>query len=947
MTSDFGFVEIPVDEIKFLECIGAGQFGEVYRANWKGKEVAVKKTLCFDVEARVLASLRHKNIIGFHGACTQVPNSFLVTEYAQEGSLYSLLEGMEELDVNVIVKWLLDIANGVQYLHHDAPVNMIHRDLKSLNVLVCDIPERFLLKICDFGSSKQLSSQTQSFANAGTVSWMAPEVIQNQHVTEKCDVWSFGVIVWEIVTLEVPYENMEPFSILWLVAKQNMRLPIPSTCPESLKNLMCTCMSTDPASRPAFTAIVRQLLEMDEDEELFDDLKTFLTDKNKWVNELDKVMKAFSDLEADANKLANERRILEQKENELKLRERALIEQRHSTSFVNNNVPNPDTAFEHAIRSQFSTTVEAQHWSVAEVAAWLSVLPDVDVYTDVFRENEISGKVLLSLTDDILQNALGIKPFGHRYLLLDHIKNIQRSTDFPPLFAPVEELSDAAVPESFKVELKWTYSWKEVVGKKKSHRFEFKLQSVNPEYDSYIKNVEYIVASRRFTSTNPIEICNKAPFVTSGTYRKKAPTLNIKIYFRGPQFRRKTHKESFVLNKQFPKSGVIEVQLKSRQANIKLKRGNETISGSVHHTKDVALSPREPSTPSTPSKINLFNAWNKRKGVKERYTMSSTSTAYEYTATEPCESEEKDVPSIITDFPEDERDVDDFVLRGTSTRESSYLFDEKMMMLKLEKSASLSHESSALSMDQTSVTHRSMIEFAASELQTSVSKEVEVIDTHSRTSSTSTAILPQVVAQDTDDKMTVIKDGILHARNTDADTTHWSSGVGDENGTKPKRDEEVESANVNNSSSGNNKSSNNGGKNSTSQYVVLPNLSTFNIAMSDCAVDRDDESVYSISNSVFSSGSGTPTSLRSRSSSHSRPSRPNSSMSYKAVAAQKRPMKKQNKKVGQGVGGTNKKGSSKTSPTKHHHQGQGQGQGQRQRQRQLHCQMPLLFHQHP
>ena len=142
------------------------------------------------------------------------------------------------------------------------------RDLKSLNVLVCEDPrtdDGYVLKICDFGSSRQLSRDTKSVTSAGTVSWMAPEVIRNEHVTEKCDVWSFGVIAWELVTLEVPYAGMEPYSVLWRVAKFGMRLHIPAECPHKLADLMGVCMAQDPAMRPSFEQIVRRLDELGHD----------------------------------------------------------------------------------------------------------------------------------------------------------------------------------------------------------------------------------------------------------------------------------------------------------------------------------------------------------------------------------------------------------------------------------------------------------------------------------------------------------------------------------------------------------------------------------------------------------------------------------------------------------------------------------------------------------
>ncbi|CAB4005092.1 mitogen-activated kinase kinase kinase MLT isoform X2, partial [Paramuricea clavata] len=133
------YVEISFEDLEFYECIGWGSFGSVYRACWKSKEreVAVKKVLRLDNEAEVLSLLSHRNIIQFYGVLNSSPNYGLVTEYASLGSVYSYCsDGSKELQFEQIVKWATDISKGMNYLHYEAPFKIIHRDLKSKNVVI-------------------------------------------------------------------------------------------------------------------------------------------------------------------------------------------------------------------------------------------------------------------------------------------------------------------------------------------------------------------------------------------------------------------------------------------------------------------------------------------------------------------------------------------------------------------------------------------------------------------------------------------------------------------------------------------------------------------------------------------------------------------------------------------------------------------------------------------
>ncbi|XP_042558805.1 mitogen-activated protein kinase kinase kinase 20 [Clupea harengus] len=215
------FVQIRFNDISFHENCGGGSFGSVYRAHWvsQDKEVAVKKLLKIEKEAEILSVLSHKNIIQFYGAILEAPNYGIVTEYASGGSLYEYLSSVESEEMNMgqVMTWAVDIAKGMHYLHSEAPVKVIHRDLKSRNVV---LTADKLLKICDFGASK-FQSHTTHMTLVGTFPWMAPEVIQSLPVSETCDTYSYGVVLWEMLTREVPFKGFEGLQVAWLVVEKH------------------------------------------------------------------------------------------------------------------------------------------------------------------------------------------------------------------------------------------------------------------------------------------------------------------------------------------------------------------------------------------------------------------------------------------------------------------------------------------------------------------------------------------------------------------------------------------------------------------------------------------------------------------------------------------------------------------------------------------------------
>ncbi|KAI3975407.1 hypothetical protein MKX01_004494 [Papaver californicum] len=256
--------EIPWEDIQTGERIGLGSYGEVYHADWNGTEVAVKKfldqDLCGDAleqfrcEVRIMLRLRHPNVVLFMGAVTRPPNLSILTEFLPRGSLYRLLHRPNiHLDEKRRLRMALDVAKGMNYLHTSHPT-IVHRDLKSPNLLV---DKNWVVKVADFGLSRlKHHTYLSSKSTAGTPEWMAPEVLRNEPSNEKCDVYSFGVILWELTTLRMPWSGMNPMQVVGAVGFQNRRLEIPKEVDPAVAKIICDCWQNDPNLRPPFAQLM-------------------------------------------------------------------------------------------------------------------------------------------------------------------------------------------------------------------------------------------------------------------------------------------------------------------------------------------------------------------------------------------------------------------------------------------------------------------------------------------------------------------------------------------------------------------------------------------------------------------------------------------------------------------------------------------------------------------
>ncbi|KAG8444758.1 hypothetical protein GDO86_009797 [Hymenochirus boettgeri] len=255
------FEEIDYKEIEVEEVVGRGTFGVVCKAKWRGKDVAIKQIeseserKAFIVELRQLSRVNHPNIVKLYGACLNPV--CLVMEYAEGGSLYNVLHGAEPLPYYTAahsMSWCLQCAQGVAYLHSMKPKALIHRDLKPPNLLL--VAGGTVLKICDFGTACDI--QTHMTNNKGSAAWMAPEVFEGSNYSEKCDVFSWGIILWEVITRRKPFDEIggPAFRIMWAV-HNGTRPPLIKNLPKPIESLMTRCWSKDPPQRPSMEEIVK------------------------------------------------------------------------------------------------------------------------------------------------------------------------------------------------------------------------------------------------------------------------------------------------------------------------------------------------------------------------------------------------------------------------------------------------------------------------------------------------------------------------------------------------------------------------------------------------------------------------------------------------------------------------------------------------------------------
>ncbi|KAI3380098.1 hypothetical protein SNEBB_010670 [Seison nebaliae] len=279
---------------------GAGAYGSVYSAKWNYLEDNRKNSIKVAVKipnqsftkndnkdevvkeasyCRSHNELSHKNIVKIFGIVEIVErhNYGIIMELCAGGTVFDAIHTLHNLSSSVIINWALQVASGLKYLHHHCRPAIIHRDMKSPNILIYEQMDnirqlddnelkRCILKLSDFGVAKEIDfdicSREIVSKIVGTNSWTAPETFREQCYTKYTDVWAFGVYAWELLTCEIPYKDLIACQITYGVAVGKIQLIIPSDCPDDYRTLLENCWHYTPKMRWDFTRIYEELLKM-------------------------------------------------------------------------------------------------------------------------------------------------------------------------------------------------------------------------------------------------------------------------------------------------------------------------------------------------------------------------------------------------------------------------------------------------------------------------------------------------------------------------------------------------------------------------------------------------------------------------------------------------------------------------------------------------------------
>ncbi|KAK8958717.1 Serine/threonine-protein kinase HT1 [Platanthera guangdongensis] len=268
---------VDLSELYLGARFASGAHSRLYHGRYKNQPVAVKIIRIpddeedgvmgarlekqFARETTFLSYLSHRNVIKLAGAREKSPIFFIITEYLHGGSLRAFLRKLDHspLPLDMLISIALEVARGMEYIHSQG---VIHRDLKPENIL---FDHNFCVKIADFGVACEEAYCDELEDDAGTYRWMAPEMIKHRPYGRKVDVYSFGLLLWEMNTGAIPYEDMSPVQAAFAVVNKNIRPTIPGDCSVVLRALIEQCWSTFPEKRPEFRQIVKFLKQYESD----------------------------------------------------------------------------------------------------------------------------------------------------------------------------------------------------------------------------------------------------------------------------------------------------------------------------------------------------------------------------------------------------------------------------------------------------------------------------------------------------------------------------------------------------------------------------------------------------------------------------------------------------------------------------------------------------------
>lgn len=253
--------EIDRKSLRFVRKLGHGQFGEVWEGLWNNTTPVAIKTLKpgtmnprdFLSEAAIMKKLRHPKLIQLYAVCTLEEPIYIVTELMKYGSLLEYLQSPRGVVLRLtgLIDMAAQIASGMAYLESQ---NYIHRDLAARNILVA---ENNIVKIADFGLARLIKEDIYEAREGARfpIKWTAPEAALESKFTTKSDVWSYGILLTELVTHgRIPYPGMSNAEVLHQI-ENGYRMPVPPNCPMALYEIMLECWRKDPMERPTFETL--------------------------------------------------------------------------------------------------------------------------------------------------------------------------------------------------------------------------------------------------------------------------------------------------------------------------------------------------------------------------------------------------------------------------------------------------------------------------------------------------------------------------------------------------------------------------------------------------------------------------------------------------------------------------------------------------------------------
>ncbi|XP_050519182.1 tyrosine-protein kinase CSK-like [Diabrotica virgifera virgifera] len=246
---------IPEQELTIRESIGKGEFCEVMLGKWKSNKVAVKVLKdSSEAEAILMKSLHHEHLVNLLGIVRKKEQIYLVTEYMSKGSLVDYLRsrGRQHVTKKDQINFAFDTSSGMEYLER---MHVVHRDLAARNVLIA---ENGRAKVSDFGLARNEKNATSESAKL-PIKWTAPEALKQNKFSNKSDMWSFGILLWEIYSFgRVPYPRIPLADVVKHVEK-GYKMEAPEGCPPEVYETMRQAWDLNPDKRPYFHEVKARL----------------------------------------------------------------------------------------------------------------------------------------------------------------------------------------------------------------------------------------------------------------------------------------------------------------------------------------------------------------------------------------------------------------------------------------------------------------------------------------------------------------------------------------------------------------------------------------------------------------------------------------------------------------------------------------------------------------